>query len=71
MPAEKLDKLKPVSDGELVNTASVFISATNLFESVNQERQRETQRADYGEYIDYMLESNAPIPEKQMITTMS
>ena len=72
MSAEKLDKLKPVrSERELFNTASVFISATILFESVDQERLLETQRAEYGEYIDYILDSNAPIPEKETITIMS
>ena len=66
---EKLDELKAVRRNlELFNTASVFICATcatNLLESVNQEILRETQRAEYGTYIDYILDSNASIPEKK------
>ena len=70
--ADKLDETKPVrSDHELFNAASVFISATNLFESVDQERLRETQRAEYGEYIEYILDSNAYLPDKETLTTMS
>ena len=70
--ADKLNELKPVrSDRELFNAASVFISATNLFESVDQERLRETRRAEYGEYIDYIIDSNAYLPDKATLTTMS
>ena len=72
VPADKLDERKPVrSDREFFSTASVFASATPLFKSVDQEILRETQRAEYGEYIDYILDSNAPIPERETLTTMS
>ena len=68
--AHKLDELKPFrSDRELLYTASVFVIATNLFESVDQERLRETQRAEYGEYIGYILDSNAPISERETLKT--
>ena len=58
-------------DCELFNTASVFVNAANLFESVDQERLQETQHAEYGEHIDYILDSNAPIPERETITSIS
>ena len=42
-----------------------------MFESLDQERLRETQRAEYGECIDYTLGSNAYLPDKETLTTMS
>ena len=66
--AENLVKLQPGrSDRELFNTTSVLTSAKNLFGSFHQERLRETQRAELGEYVDYILDSNAPIPEKETV----
>lgn len=40
--ADKLDELKPVrSDRELFNTASAYVSVTNLFESVDHRKDYE------------------------------
>lgn len=62
----KVDEFEPVrSDRELCNTASVYVSATNLFESVNQESLQETQRAEYGEYIDCMTPKHLYLKEKR------
>ena len=70
--ADKLDNLEPVrSDRELFGVKSVFVSATNVFMSVDQEKLRSAQAVEYGRYIDYTPQADAPLPEKETKTTMS
>ena len=69
---DKLANLEPVrSDRELFSVKSVFASATNVFMSVDQEKLRSAQAAEYGPYIDYVQHADAPLPEKETKTTMS
>ena len=70
--ADKLANLEPVrSDRELVSVKSVFVSATNVFMSVDQEKLRSAQTVQYGRYVDYIQHADAPLPEKETKTTMS
>ena len=63
--ADKLANLEPVrSDRELFSLKSVFVSATNVFMSVDQEKLRSAQTVEYGRYIDYIQHADAPLPEK-------
>ena len=65
--ADKLDTLRPVtSDRELFT-----VSAMKVFESVDHETLREKQTAEYGEYIKYITEDKAPLPDNESPTTMS
>ena len=43
---------------------SVFVSATNVFMSVDQEKLRSALAEKYGPYVDYIQNVDAPIPEK-------
>ena len=68
----KVDDLEPVrSDGQLFSVKSVFASATNFFMSVDQEKVRSAQAEKYGPNKDYILNAEAPLPEKDTKTTMS
>lgn len=70
--ADKLNDLEPVrSDRELFNIKSVFVSATNVFMSVDQNKLRTAQAGEYGRYIEYITQTDAPLPEKETRTTMS
>ena len=70
--ADKLDNLEPVrSDRDFFSVKSVFVSATNVFMSVDQEKLRSAQAVEYGLYINYIQNANAPVPEKETNTTMS
>ena len=64
--ADKLDNLEPVrSDRELFSVKSIFVSATNVFRSVDQEKLRSAQTVEYGRYIDYIQHEDASQPEKE------
>ena len=70
--ADKLADLEPVrSDRELFTAKSVFVSATNVFMSVDQEKICSAQTVEYGRYIDHIQHADAPLPEKETKTTMS
>ena len=70
--ADKLANLEPVrSDRDLFSVKPVFVSATNVFMSVHQEKLRSAQTVEYGRYIDYIQHADAPLPEKETKTTMS
>ena len=70
--ADKLANLEPVRrDRKLFSVKSVFVSATNVFMSVDQGQLRSAQTAEYGRYIDYIQHADAPLPEKETKTTMS
>ena len=43
---------------------SVFVSATNVFMSVDQEKLRSALPEKYGPYVDYIQNADAPLPEK-------
>ena len=69
--ADKLDNLEPVrSDRELFSVKSVFVSATNVFRSDDQEKLLSAQTVEYGRYIDYIQHEDAPLPEKETKSTM-
>ena len=68
--ADKLANLESVrSDRELFSVKSVFVSATNVFKSVDQEKLRSAQTVEYGRCIDYIQHADAPLPEKETKTT--
>ena len=70
--AEKLDNLQPVqSDRELFTVKSVYVSSSSVFISVDQKKLLEEQAKEYGPYIQYIMDKDAPIPEKETITSMS
>ena len=70
--ADKLASLKPVhSDREFFSMKSVITRVTNVFMSVDREKLRSAQAAEFGPYIDYIQHENAPLPEKETKTTMS
>ena len=70
--ADKLDNLEPVrSDRELFKVKSVFVSESNVFSSVYQEKPRSAQTIEYGRYIDYIQHADASFPEEKTTTTMS
>lgn len=51
---------------------SVFVSATNIFMSVDHDRLRKEQTAEHAPYIDYIItDAKAPLPDKQTEATMS
>ena len=50
---------------------SVFVSATNVSMSVDQEKLYSTQAEKYEPYVNYIQNSDAPLPEKEAKTTMS
>lgn len=63
--------LQPVqSDRELFTVKSVYESATNVLKSVNREKSRKEQALEYGPYIQYITEEEAPIPGKESIISM-
>lgn len=39
--------------------------------SVNDEKLKEEQTAEYGQYIDYITDDKVPIPDRETISTMS
>ena len=49
---------------------SVFVSATDVYMSVDQAKLRSAQAEKYGPYIDYIQNADAPLPEKETKTTM-
>ncbi|MEM7282981.1 MAG: DDE-type integrase/transposase/recombinase [Pseudomonadota bacterium] len=70
--ADKLDNLKPVqSDRELFTVKSIYNSATNVFMSVDKVKLQAEQMKEYGPYIRYLTEDDAPIPEKETLASMS
>ena len=50
---------------------SVFVSATNVLMSVDQEKLRSARAEEYGPYVDYIQKAEATLPEKETKTTMS
>lgn len=65
--ADKLNYTQPVSsDRELLS-----VSATSVFESVERQQLLKKQQAEYGEYIRYIQDEKAPLPDKETTTTMS
>ena len=61
----QLDNLESVRcDRELSSVISVFVSATNVFMSVDQEKLRSALPEKYGPYVDYIQNADAPLPEK-------
>ena len=69
--ADKLANLELVrSDRELFSVKSIFVSATNVFMSVDHEKLRSAQTVEYGRCIDYIQHADAPLPEKETKTTM-
>ena len=69
--ADRLDNLQPVqSDRELFDEKSVYISATNVFETINRDILREKQALEYGTYVDYLTKDDAPLPDNET-TSMS
>jgi len=57
--ADKLNEVQPVtSDRELFS-----VSATSVFESIDEQQLRNKQQAEYGEYIRYIENEDAPLPE--------
>ena len=65
--ADKLNEVQPVtSDRELFS-----VSATSVFESIDEQQLRNKQQAEYGEYIRYIENEDAPLPEQETTTTMS
>ena len=70
--ADKLANLKPVrSDREHFSVKPVFVSATRVFMSVDQEKLRPAQTVEYRRYIDYIQHADTPLLEKETKTTMS
>ena len=70
--ADRLDNLQPVqSDRELFAEKSVYISATNVFETIDRDILREKQALEYGTYIDYIQNKDAPLPDNETSTSMS
>ena len=70
--ADKIPNLEPArSDRGLFSVKSVFVSATNVFMSVDREKLRSAQTVEYGRYIDYIQHVDAPLPEKETTITMS
>ena len=70
--ADILANLEPVrSDRELFSVKSVFVSATNVFMSVDEEKLRSAQTVEYRRYIYYIQHADTPLPEKETKTTMS
>ena len=70
--AHRLDNLQSVrSDREHFSLKSIFVSATNVFISVGQEKLRSAQAEEYGPYIDCIQNADAPLPEKETKITMS
>ena len=68
----KLDSVQPVlSDRELFTVDPNFVSATEIFESVNHDKLCKQQAKEYGEYIQYILDDEAPLPQRETATTMS
>ena len=70
--ADRLDNLQPVqSDRELFAEKSVYISATNVFETINRDILRKKQALEYGTYVDYLTKDDAPLPDNETTTSMS
>ena len=70
--ADRLDNLQPVqSDRELFAEKSVYISATNVFETINRDILRKKQALEYGTYVDYLTKQDAPLPDNETTTSMS
>ena len=68
--ADRLDNLQPVqSDRELFAEKSVYISATNVFETINRDILREKQALEYGTYVDYLTKGDAPLPDNETTTS--
>lgn len=68
----KLDSVQPVhSDRELFTVDPNFVSATEIFESVDRDKLCKSQAKQYGEYIQYILDDEAPLPRNETATTMS
>ena len=44
---------------------SVFVSATNVFMSSRPRKLRSAQAENYGPHIDYVQNTDAPLPEKR------
>ena len=69
---DKLDDVQPVqSDRELFTAASHVVSATNVFQSVDLDKLREKQREQFGDYVQYLVRDDAPLPANETATTMS
>ena len=48
-----------------------YISATNVFETINRDILRKKQALEYGTYVDYLTKQDAPLPDNESTTSMS
>ena len=64
--SQELDEIQPVeSDREL------FTSATHVFMSIDPEKLRKTQQAEFGPYFEYLSDPNQQPPSSESRTSMS
>ena len=48
----------------------MYISATNVFETINRDILREKQALEYGTYVDYRTKYDATLPDNETTTSM-
>ena len=62
---------RPQRQKKLFIVHSNFVSATEIFESVDHDTLCKQQTKEYGEYVKYILDDDAPLPRLETATTMS
>ena len=69
---DNLTQIEPVmSDRDLLSAEPSHISATNVFMSLDPDKLKEEQQREYGPYLRYLTDDDAPLPPQETIASMS
>ena len=69
---DNMNSIAPVmSDRELFLTEDKHISATHLFMSIDPDKVRAAQEAEYAPYMQYLRDDSAALPPRETTATMS